>query len=494
MAPPCNDLSLQRAFDKNGKFSEQDAANRPGLNGPTGKVFRKCLQIYKWVVQHNPEVEYFLENVMFEDLHNDWNEVCDVVGQPLIITSSDVAMTRRRRAYFTNIELPESFGIWDVDAVCDGFEPIDGDECMTPGRRLAKFKVADNDNWQNRPIGASWGPPVNQPKSKTSRPVEVIDIETGGTVDLQVPEAARLMGWPAHAFEIPGVTPLESMVGIGGGWCNMTTAMILRFSKYATVSLPTSRSVIAAGIKAIGGRDWTGISLIPGNHQASTGDVRSVRHVRCEDPDQEMDISEITQRVTETGIGRINAGMRKTTEIEINRLKELVKDVPEDEMHAAPEESDLDGASVTSTESDERDVEVDEQTPASLSDDLYSSETEPQTEEISDGPDGDEVPIEVIDMCQQKLIEEHGWSQEDAAHWATEQEHILAAVQKERNHQQDTSSGEDAGTEPYVLLMIDGGAFWDMTSVVECVRDGRLSLTCVIVAKRRRRGCSVVGR
>ena len=65
-------------------------------------------------------------------------------------------------------------------------------------------------------------------------------------------------------------------------------------------------------------------------------------------------------------------------------------------------------------------------------------------------------------MCQQKLVEEHGWSQEDAAHWATEQEHILAAVQKERNRQQDTLAGEDAGTEPYVLLMIDGGAFWDI--------------------------------
>ena len=75
--------------------------------------------------------------------------------------------------------------------MCDGFEPIDGDEFMTPGRRPAKFKVADNDNWQLRPIGASWGLPVNQPKSRTSRPVEVIDIETGGTVDLQVPEAAR---------------------------------------------------------------------------------------------------------------------------------------------------------------------------------------------------------------------------------------------------------------------------------------------------------------
>ena len=66
--------------------------------------------MYKWVVEHNSEVEYFLEKVMFEDLHDDWNEVCDVVGQPLVILLSDVAMTRRRRAYFTNIELPESFG------------------------------------------------------------------------------------------------------------------------------------------------------------------------------------------------------------------------------------------------------------------------------------------------------------------------------------------------------------------------------------------------
>ena len=31
-----------------------------------------------------------------------------------------------------------------------------------------------------------------------------------------------------------------------------------------------------------------------------------------------------------------------------------------------------------------------------------------------------------------------------------------------RNHQQDASATEDPGKEPHVLLMIDGGAFWDI--------------------------------
>ena len=91
MAPPCNDLSLQRGFDKDGRFSKEEAEKRPGLDGPTGKVFRKCLEICRWVRKHNPDVEYFLENVVFDDLQDDWNEVCDELGEPLIIISSDVA-------------------------------------------------------------------------------------------------------------------------------------------------------------------------------------------------------------------------------------------------------------------------------------------------------------------------------------------------------------------------------------------------------------------
>ena len=44
MAPPCDDLSLQRGFDRDGRFSKEEAAKRPGLDGPSDKVFRKCLK------------------------------------------------------------------------------------------------------------------------------------------------------------------------------------------------------------------------------------------------------------------------------------------------------------------------------------------------------------------------------------------------------------------------------------------------------------------
>lgn len=84
--------------------------------------------------------------------------------------------------------------------------------------------------------------------------------------------------------------------------------MILRFSKYATVNLPTSRSVIAAGSKAIGRQDWTGINLVPDNHQASIDEI-CIQHPAGVDKD--MDIDEITQKVTKTGIGRSNAGMQE---------------------------------------------------------------------------------------------------------------------------------------------------------------------------------------
>ena len=66
----------------------------------------------------------------------------------MIVVSSDVAITRRRRAYFTNIDLPKKFEVWDMDKITEGYEAIDGDEFIIPGRRLAKFAVSDSTNLQ----------------------------------------------------------------------------------------------------------------------------------------------------------------------------------------------------------------------------------------------------------------------------------------------------------------------------------------------------------
>ena len=79
-------------------------------------------------------------------------------------------------------------------------------------------------------------------------------------------------------------------------------------------------------------------------------------------------------------------------------------------MHAALEESDIEGEKVLSTDSDERIGEDDDQMTESTQDESYSQESEPTSEELSDDANNDEVPTDVIDMCQQKLIDEHGWS------------------------------------------------------------------------------------
>jgi hypothetical protein len=56
---------------------------RPGLDGPTGKVFKQVLLVWHWVLKHNPDCQYFVECVVFNDMPSHWNRVCNELGQPL---------------------------------------------------------------------------------------------------------------------------------------------------------------------------------------------------------------------------------------------------------------------------------------------------------------------------------------------------------------------------------------------------------------------------
>ena len=76
----------------------------------------------------------------------DWKEVCECFGEPYVVTAHDVSYTKRRRAYWTNINLPED---WKAD-----FKPLDPDSCMDPGRKVEKYLA--NGRLCVRPIGASW--------------------------------------------------------------------------------------------------------------------------------------------------------------------------------------------------------------------------------------------------------------------------------------------------------------------------------------------------
>ena len=97
IAAPCNDLTHLRNFINGVYIPEPD--KRPGLDGPSGMILRHCLQVLKWALHYNPDMMFILENVVFDDRKDDWQEVCDATGvQPVVIMGSDVSYTRRRRA------------------------------------------------------------------------------------------------------------------------------------------------------------------------------------------------------------------------------------------------------------------------------------------------------------------------------------------------------------------------------------------------------------
>ena len=69
----CADVSNLRNF-VNGKWQPK-SDKRPGLNGPSGRTFRHALQVLKWALKHNPDMEFLVESVDFSTLKPDWLEV-----------------------------------------------------------------------------------------------------------------------------------------------------------------------------------------------------------------------------------------------------------------------------------------------------------------------------------------------------------------------------------------------------------------------------------
>ena len=104
-------MSLLRLLRKPPTTGEDNP--RPVLADPKGKVFLKCIQITDWVLKHNPQCEWCIENVVFKDLTYDRDIVCAALGQPLIDNAALVSFTKRNKAYWSNFKnLPS-----DIDQV-----------------------------------------------------------------------------------------------------------------------------------------------------------------------------------------------------------------------------------------------------------------------------------------------------------------------------------------------------------------------------------------
>ena len=91
---------LKQARDDGGKYIVTKFPRR-GLNGKHGGLFRTAIQIWRWVKKHHPNATYFFENVVFNDMNDDWAEVNAALGEPLVINSLDYSTTARNRAYCT---------------------------------------------------------------------------------------------------------------------------------------------------------------------------------------------------------------------------------------------------------------------------------------------------------------------------------------------------------------------------------------------------------
>ena len=115
----------------------------------------------------------------------DWKEVCDALGTPIIITSHDYSYTKRRRAYWTNIPVPEDFA--------NGYEPKDPNECLDPGRRIQKYHAGVR--MCARPLGGSWKGDDNSPIAATNKPLLIIDENHELPQHVQPEEAELLHEW-----------------------------------------------------------------------------------------------------------------------------------------------------------------------------------------------------------------------------------------------------------------------------------------------------------
>ena len=99
ITPPCTDFS---------GLKKGPPDMRLGFKGPTGHLMKHSLDIIKWFKKHHPQGLYILENVVFDDMP-DWHVVCAECGQPHVMNANVYSSTHRRRAFWTNIVVPDGW-------------------------------------------------------------------------------------------------------------------------------------------------------------------------------------------------------------------------------------------------------------------------------------------------------------------------------------------------------------------------------------------------
>jgi site-specific DNA-cytosine methylase len=202
----------KQARDSGGKYIPQSYP-RKGLDGDKGKTFRTCIKIWGWVKKYHPDCAYLFENVVFNDMDADWREVCEALGEPVIIDSHDYSATSRRRAWWHNNPTLQN----DPEQWMGDLKPIDPQTCMDPGRTVDTYEAKGKT--KVRTIGASWGGDPQSPQQQSRRKVWVHDAAfPGQPQELRITEAEKLLGMEPGTTSAPGLAPLDRLKAVGGGW------------------------------------------------------------------------------------------------------------------------------------------------------------------------------------------------------------------------------------------------------------------------------------
>ena len=264
-APMCNDFTKLRLLpdrpDYRGPPRDPNQDPRPGLNGKYGKTFRQTITIIGWALKYHPDCKYFVENVDFTDMAKDWAEVCDALGTPIIITSHDYSYTKRRRAYWCNFTIPDTFG--------EGHSPKDPNECLDPGRKVQKYHA--HGRMCTRPLGGSWKGDPERPIAATNKPLLIVDEMTDELQHVRPEEAEQLHGMKRGTTQGPGITAMMRLKCIGAGWDINITRMLLHYLRPQTLEEHTR--VYLVQLK----NDYT-------PEQASQG--KELYHFSCDSPEQ----------------------------------------------------------------------------------------------------------------------------------------------------------------------------------------------------------------
>ena len=203
---PCQGLSRLRDVMPDGT-KRKGPSHRAGIHdGDRSGLFYHLKRIYDYLKARNPNMHHLIENIDFSDKKDQWNEVCDTFGTPIVVQASDYSYTHRKRAYWTDVTMP------GMDVLFHRMGPLNPNDCLDPGRYLAPDSITT--------VTASWRGHPFDPEQYTARPIIIWDDKTNGEVrhNLRIHEAERLHHLDVNSTFAEGLHPIHRLKGVGNGW------------------------------------------------------------------------------------------------------------------------------------------------------------------------------------------------------------------------------------------------------------------------------------